>query len=248
MSIDKYFKQRKSIRSFSNREVTPELLDRILEAASKAPTMGNMQLYSVVETRRGESREQLEKLHFSQPASTGAPVLLTVCADFYMFSKWCKVENADPGYDNFLSFLSALTDAVILSQQIVTIAEMEGLGTCYLGTVLYNADKISELLKLPELVVPVCTIALGYPDGEGVATERLPIDAWRHKEVYYDFNDLEVAELYKVKDEYPANREFVKENGKETLAQLFTDIRYPRGLNRSVSDMLLKLLKAKKYL
>lgn len=248
MGIDKYFSERRSIRSFSDREVAPELLDSILEAASKAPTMGNMQLYSVIETRGGEKRSKLEKLHFSQPASTGAPVLLTVCADFNMFSKWCRIERAEPGYDNFLSFLSALTDAVILSQQIVTIAEMRGLGTCYLGTVLYNADKISELLGLPELVVPVCTLALGYPDGEGVATERLPLATWRHKESYTDFDDSRIEELYRVKDEFPANREFVKENGKETLAQIFTDIRYPRALNEEVSEMLLKLLHEKKYL
>ena len=145
--------------------------------------------------------------------------------------------------------MSAATDAVILAQQITTIAEMNGLGTCYLGTVTYNAPEISELLKLPELVVPVASLAIGYPEEGAVEiTERLPLEAWVHEEVYRNDSDERIIELMKAKDDYEPNKKFVEENGKQSLAQVFTDIRYPRSMNESVSEKLLKLLKEKKML
>lgn len=244
-----YFSNRRTVRQYSDKEVPAELLNDILRRASKAPTTGNMQLYSVIVTRDGETRKNLEALHFNQPASTGGKVILTVCADFNMFSRWCELSDADPGYDNLLSFFSAMTDATVLTQQIVTIAEMEGLGTCYLGTVLYNADKISELLNLPDLVVPVCSISIGYPaGGAGEESERLPIEAWVHEDKYDNYSDKRLLELYAAKDDYEPNRRYVEENNKKTLAQVFTDIRYPRGLNESVSEKLVELLKAKRFM
>lgn len=246
--MDKYFNNRRSCRKFSGREVSDELLDAIFRGAMHAPTTGNMQLYSVIVTRDKERKAMLCEQHFNQPASTGADVLLTICADFNRFTKWCELSDADPGYDNFLSFITAMTDAVILTQQIVTIAEMEGLGTCYLGTVNYNAGKISELLELPDLVVPVTTIAVGYPDGDAEISERLEPAAWVHKEVYRKDSDDDVIEMFKVKDDYEVNKKFVEENNKKTLAQVFTDIRYPRSMNEPVSETLLEVIREKGFL
>ncbi|MDE7080510.1 MAG: nitroreductase family protein [Muribaculaceae bacterium] len=239
-----YYLGRRSIRRFTDREVPPALLDEILELAGRAPTCGNMQLYSVIVTRDAECRRRLAELHFNQPAATGAPVLLTVCADFARFTRWCEVNEADAAYDNFLSFTSAFADAIILAQQITTIAEQSGLGTCYLGTCIYNAPEIARLLRLPErMVVPVACLAIGWPDGEGVATERLPLRAWVHEESYRADTDEEIIDLYKVKDEYPANQPFIAENGKQNLAQVFAEVRYPRAMNEEFSAKLLRWLR-----
>lgn len=240
-----YFSTRRSIRRFSDREVSREMLDEILELAGRAPTCGNMQLYSVVVTRDEAARRELAALHFNQPASTGAPVLLTICADFERFTRWCEIGKADAAYGNFLSFTSAFADAIILSQQIVTIAEQMGLGTCYLGTAIYNAPQIADLLRLPRLAMPVACLAIGWPDGEGVATERLPLRAWVHEEHYRDDSDEEITELYRVKDEYPANQPFIAENGKENLAQVFAEVRYPRGMNEEFSARLLEYMRGR---
>lgn len=247
--MDKYeFKNRRSIRRYSDRPLEPGLLESILEDAMRAPTCGNMQLYSVVVTRSAEGKEAFAPLHFNQPMVRDAQAVLTICADFNRFTRWCELSNACPGYDNLLSFLVAYQDAQIYAQQICTIAESRGLGTCYLGTVLYTADKISELLELPELCIPVACITIGWPAEEGVETERLPLHAVMHEEKYRRDSDAEIIDLFKVKDEYGPNREYVKENGKESLAQVFTDIRYPGALNREVSAMLEKLLKQKNCL
>ena len=130
-----YFSNRVTVRDFNGQHIPDEMLTNIIEKAMRAPTCGNMQLYSVVVTRDPLMKTKLAAQHFNQPASTGCDVMLTICADFNRFSRWCELSEAKPGYDNFHSFITALTDAVIFSQQIVTIAEMEGLGTCYLGTV-----------------------------------------------------------------------------------------------------------------
>ncbi len=227
--LENYFSTRRSIRKFADREVSKELLDSVLALAAKAPTCGNMQLYSVVVTRREECRRELAALHFNQPASTGAPVLLTVCADFARFTRWCEINNADAAYDNFLSFTSAFADAMILAQQITTIAELHGLGTCYLGTAIYNGPEIARLLKLPRMVFPVACLAVGYPDGEGVETERLPMEAFVHEETYRADSDEEIVRLFKAKDDYPANAQYVAENGKANLAQVFAEVRYQIG-------------------
>lgn len=242
------FANRRSIRKYSDREVSQELLDSILDAAMRAPTCGNMQLYSVIVTRSEEGKRALAPAHFNQPMVTGAPVVLTVCADYNRFTRWCELSDADPGYDNFLSFMSAMSDATIFAQQIVTIAESKGLGTCYLGTVTYNADKISEILNLPDLCIPVACITLGWPDEEGVETERLPLRAVVHEERYRDDSDEEIIELFKAKDDYEPNRKFIEENGKQTLAQVFTDIRYPRAMNEDFSRTFLSLLRSKRFL
>ena len=240
-----YYRSRRSVRRFSDREVSVGMLTEILELAAKAPTCGNMQLYSVVVTRGETERRELAALHFNQPASTGAPVLLTVCADFERITRWCEVSDAGAGYDNFLSWTSAFADAMILAQQIVTIAEQNGLGTCYLGTATYNAPEIAELLHLPRLAMPVACLALGWPAEEGVATERLPLRAWVHEERYRDDSDEEISELFRVKDEYPANIPFVAENRKRNLAQVFGEVRYPRDMNEELSAKLLAYMKGK---
>lgn len=233
------------MRKFLKKEVSDSLLEDILAKAMKAPTTGNMQLYSVIVTRGEDERKALAALHFSQPASTGAPVLLTVCADLYRFTKWCEGRGADAGFDNFLSFTSAFADAMIYAQQVVTIAEMEGLGTCYLGTVTYNAPEIARLLELPDTVVPVACLALGWPDGVGEETERLELSGILHREKYHRPEGEEIFDIYKVKEDYASNRQYVKENGKENLAQVFAEVRYPRSMNEEFSKKFTAYLQEK---
>lgn len=246
--IPEYFSQRRSFRNFSSEEISDEKLFSILENSMRAPTCGNMQLYTIIVTRDKEKKEQLNKLHYNQPAASSSPVIVTVCADFKRFSRWCELRDAVPGYDNFFSFLNALTDAVIICQQIATIAEMEGLGTCYLGTVTYNAKEISELLKLPELVIPVASIAIGNIQKNEPQVERLPLEAIVGMEKYPDFSDEEIISLYKNKEDFPLNEKFVEENGGKNLAQIFTDIRYPKMVNEELSKKFFDLLKEKKFI
>lgn len=243
-----YFSIRRTIRKFKDEPVSGELMDSILEKAMRAPTCGNMQLYSVIETRDPEKKALLLPTHFNQPAAVGAPVLLTVCADFNRFTRWCRLNGADAAFDNFLSFMNAVEDAVIFAQQILSVAESEGLGVCWLGTTLFSARATSELLNLPELTVPVAGLAIGWPDEAPQQCERLALDTIRHRETYRQDSDEDIRRQFKVKEEFPMNSGFAAENGKENLAQVFAEVRYPRSLNEPLSEVFLKLLHDKRFL
>ena len=240
---DKYFKERMTVRKFSGKRVSRELLGEMLEAAAHAPTNGNMQLYSVIITRDAERKRLLSPTHFNQPASVGADVLVTFCADFNRFVKWCYARDAKPGYDNFQSFMSAVFDTVILAQQFCTIAEQEGLGTCYLGTTAYNAPQIAEILELPKRVVPVITVALGYPDEGNLRSDRIPASGFIHDEVYCDYSNERIDEIFAEKEARDDSRQFIEENGKKTLAQVFTDVRYPKDSNDMFSGIYLDFIR-----
>lgn len=234
-----FFTSRSTLRNYSSeRQVSDEDLAAIIEAASHAPSTGNMQLYSVVITRDKDMKKKLAPMHFNQPTVESASAVLTFCADFRRFEKWCECRNAAPGYDNFHSFVTALIDAALVAQQFVTIAELNGIGCCYLGTVTYNAAGIAEILDLPSRVVPVVTLTVGYPaEGEfPPASDRLPVDAIIHKETYHDYTPESIDRYFAYKESLPDSAKFTAENGKETLAQVFTDIRYPRSLNEEVSQ------------
>ena len=239
---------RRTIRKYSTKEVDKDFLDQLLTEASRTQTMGNMQLYSVVVTRSDEGKKALAPAHFNQPMVTAAPVVLTICADFRRATDWCLQRKANPGYDNFLSFINASTDALLYTQTFCNLAEEAGLGLCFLGTTVYMPEMIIDALQLPELVMPVATLTIGWPDETPALTDRLPLASFVHEETYKPYTAETIDEYYGHKEALEENREFVRINNKETLAQIFTDIRYTRKDNIAMSEGMLKALRRQGFL
>ncbi len=239
---------RRTIRQYSNREVSQELLNRLMTEASRTQTMGNLQLYSVVVTRSAEKKQQLAPAHFNQPMVTKAPVVLTVCADFNRTSVWARNRKAVPGYDNFLSFVNAGIDALLFTQTLCNLMDEEGLGYCYLGTTVYMPQMIIDTLHLPQLVMPVATITVGWPAEEPPLSDRLPLESFIHDETYKDYSTQDIDTYYQYKEQLVENRHFCDINKKETLAQIFTDIRYTKKDNEAMSAGLLEVLKHQGFL
>ena len=239
---------RKSIRKYSDKAVSDELLTRLIDEAQHTQTMGNLQLYSVVVTRSEEMKRKLAPAHFNQPMVTEAPVVLTICADFNRTTRWCEERNAMPGYDNILSFQNAATDALLFTQTLCNLAEEEGLGYCFLGTTVYMPQLIIDVLKLPRLVMPVATLTLGWPAEEPNVSDRLPVEAIIHNETYCDYSRDAIDTLYNNKEGLKENIEFCRINNKETLAQVFTDIRYTKKDNESMSKNWLETLKKQEFI
>ena len=239
---------RRTIRKYSQRDISDDLLNRLLAEAERTPTMGNLQLYSVVVTRDAKMKRKLAPAHFNQPIVEQAPVVLTICADFRRTSLWAKQRRAEPGYDNFLSFINAATDALLYTQTFCNLAEEEGLGTCFLGTTVYMPQLIIDTLQLPRLVVPIATITLGWPDEQPALSDRLPLESIIHRETYHDYTPDRIDAFYQEKEALPENRHFVEINHKETLAQIFTDIRYTRKDNETMSEGLITVLKRQGFL
>lgn len=236
-------KNRRSVRKYTAEPVSDALLNELLEAACRASTTGNMQLYSIIATTSSEVKAELSPLHFNQPMVKQAPVVLTFCADFNRFVKWCEARNATPGYDNFQGFVTAAIDALLVAQTFCVAAEAKGLGVCYIGTVTYTTKAINKVLNLPKLVVPLATLTVGYPDGEPAQVERLPLEAVLHKDRYMDYTAEDIDRYYAEKESLPANKKFAEENGKETLAQVFTDVRYNKATFEKFSAELLEAIR-----
>ncbi|MGB8359222.1 MAG: nitroreductase family protein [Bacteroidales bacterium] len=242
------FFTRRTIRKYEGRDVGNILLDRILTAGTRASTTGNMQVYSIIVTRDADMKARLSPAHFDQLMVTEAPVVLTFCADFNRFNKWCRQREASPGYDNFLSFMTAAIDALLVAQTVCNAAEEEGLGICYLGTTTYNADKIIEVLDLPAGVVPVTTVTMGWPAENPEQVDRLPLDAVVHREKYRDYTPAMIDDLYREKEARNDNLGFISENNRKTLAQVFTDVRYRKEDNEYFSGVLLDVLRKQGFI
>lgn len=243
MDDKNYFFNRKTVRKYKKENVPDDVIAQMLSEASHAPTTGNMQLYSVITTRSSENKAKLAPAHFNQPSVMGCDVVLTFCADFNRFVKWCEVSDANPGYDNFQSFMTAVLDVTIFAQQFCTIAEMRGYGCCYLGTTTYNAPQIAKALNLPNRVVPVVTLTFGVPDDDSPLSDRLPVEGILHIEEYNDYNPEEIKALYAEKEAREDSKYFVKENNKQTLAQVFTDVRYTKEANETFSKIYLEFIR-----
>lgn len=236
-------KNRTSIRKYSHQEVSDDLLLQLLEEAERTQTMGNLQLYSVVVTRSEEGKKALAPAHFNQPMVTGAPVVLTICADYRRTTIWAENRKATPGYDNILSFMNAATDALLYTQTFCNLAEEKGLGVCFLGTTVYMPQLIIDTLKLPKLVMPVATITLGWPDEHPAQSDRLPLRSIIHHETFEDYTPAKIDDFYAEKEALEENQEFVKINHKETLAQVFTDIRYTKKDCEAMSEGFMEALR-----
>ena len=154
---------RKSVRAFLDRPVPPEVKRAVLEVACATPTAGNQQLYAILDITDQAVKDTLAETCDHQPFIARAPMVLIFCADC---RKWydafaaggCEPRKPGPG-DLWL----ALSDANIAAQNAVTAAWSLGLGSCYIGDILENAETHRALLRLPEYVVPAAMAVFGYP-------------------------------------------------------------------------------------
>ena len=234
--------EHKTIRNYKSDPISEDILNKILEAGFRASTTGNMQLYSVIVSSDEQNRKELCKLHFNQKMVEHAPVLLTFCADFNRFNKWCLQREAEPCYDNFLSFFTAAIDALLVAQNACVAAESFGLGICYLGTTTYQADKLIEFFNLPEGVVPITTVVVGYPNEDPEQADRLPAHGMVHYEKYKDYSTEEIDQIYREKENLPLTEKLIKENQLDTLAQIFVYKRYTKKDNLHFSKVFLEAI------
>lgn len=241
-------KNRRTIRKYAEKEVASDLLNSLLEDTARTQTMGNLQLYSVIVTRNLEMKQKLAPAHFNQSMVIEAPVVLTICADFRRTTAWCNARKAQAGYDNFLSFINAATDALLYTQTFCNLAEEVGLGICYLGTTVYMPQTIIDVLQLPRLVMPIATLTVGFPAEEPLQTDRLPLAALIHEETYQNYSVADIDKHYAYKESLAENKHFVEINKKETLAQVFAEIRYKKEDNEYMSKTFMDALKAQGFL
>lgn len=216
-----------SVRNYSKRIVDESVIMQIINAAIRASNTGNMQLYSIVLTTQPKIKNELLPFHFNQKMVEEAPLVFTFCADINRFNKWCEARGTKPCYDNFLWLSTAITDTILAAENAAVAAEANGLGICFLGTTMYNAEEIANVLDLPKGVVPVVTMVAGYPaHTSDKLTERLPYEAVVHFEKYHDYTTEKINEYYSEIENLEKMKKFVADNKLNNLAEVFTQVRY----------------------
>ena len=256
MSVIQQIHQHRSIRKYKPDPIPDQLLTEILEAGIRTSSSGNMQSYSVIVTKDRELRAKLLEPHHNQSMVIDAPVLLTFCADFHRMRHWVDLSSAPDNFDNFFSFMVAALDATLVSQTIALAAESQGLGLCYLGSTLANADQIGEILALPENVVPVVGFSLGFPAEDPDLRDRLPAQGLIHQETYHDYTDQDIQDIY-AEREIKGWQRYMKSkwlkdqaevNQIKNLAQLYTKIKYTRTSHQEISSRILAYLAKQNFM
>ncbi len=186
---------RKSVRSYTEREITAQEKQTILEAAVQAPTAGNQQLYTILDITDQTLKDRLVETCDHQPMIAKAKMVLVFCADCKKWYDAYVATNCTPRKPGAGDLLLAVCDAVIAAQNAVTAAESLGIGSCYVGDVMENYEEQRELLHLPEYVFPVAMVIFGYPTQQQMQRpkpERVDMQYIVHENGY---NSLDAAQL-----------------------------------------------------
>lgn len=170
--FERVFLERKSVRAFEDRAIPDSLKSSIRDAVRRAPTAGNLMLYSVIEVESPELKEQLSITCDNQPFIKKAPWVLVFLADYHRMMEYYAVQNVpawclETGRPHIKpqesDLLLACCDALVAAQTAALACEYLGLGTCYIGDIMENWETHKELLHLPRYVFPITMLCIGYP-------------------------------------------------------------------------------------
>ena len=237
--------KRKSVRAYEERPVPPEVKAEIIKAALRAPTAGNMMLYSILDITDQAVKERLAETCDDQPFIAKAPLVLMFFADYqrmYDYYNLCGVEKPvrTPQEGDLML---ACSDALIAAQNAVIAAEALGLGSCYIGDIMENYEVHKELLELPEYVFPIGMVVFGYPTEQ--QKERKQPDRYDERFIVFEnkYKRLQLNEFEEMFQKIHDNmRSFnqgklEKNYGQIMYAKKYT-AQFTQEMNRSVAEAL----------
>ena len=163
---------RRSTRKYADIPVSREEKDTILQAAMRAPTAGNMMLYTIIEVEDQALKDRLAITCDNQPFIADAPYVLLFAADYQRWVdlfEWSGAPQTrvDKGLQPRLpqegDLLLACCDALIAAQTAVFAAESLGIGSCYIGDIMENCEEHRAMFALPRFTLPICLLCFGRP-------------------------------------------------------------------------------------
>ncbi len=185
-----------SVRKFKDKEIPDDVLNEILNAGLKSASAGNLQPFSIIKIKEMKNKKFFTDLGL-QKFIEEAPVNLLFCLDFNRLKKWARHHKAPFVMDkSFNHFWVGFQDVIIAAQTIETAANSLGIGSCYIGTTLQIMSEIQEYFKLPEGVVPVVLLPMGYINQESRIAGKLDINTIVHNEVYTEQSPQELTDNY----------------------------------------------------
>lgn len=235
--ITKGLKDRKSVRVFTEREISEEIKNEILLCAVNAPTAGNQQLYTIIDVRDSELLKELSVTCDNQPFIASSAFTLIFCADFRKWYDAFIQAGCQPRKPREGDFLLSINDALIAAQNAVTAAESFGIGSCYIGDIMENCEKHREMLKLPRYVFPAAMLVFGYPADSQIRREkpqRADMKHIVHKDSYRTMDADELRELFSPKS---------KERSYEDWMQAFCNRKYNSDFSVEMSRSVREYLK-----
>ena len=178
--------KRRSIRQYKDQPIPAALIAKLMQAAVNAPSGGNLQPLSIIIVRQPERRKALAKLVGNQPWVGQAPLSMVFCLDFYRLKRWAGMyETEFKGEQAVAHFLIGFADLMIAAQNVATLAQSHGLGSVYVGTILHDIDVARKQFDLPEFVLPMMVLAMGYPKSIPTEVSKLNSDIVFHEERYH---------------------------------------------------------------
>ena len=172
--------ERKSVRIFEDRPISPEDRLTILQAACQAPTAGNQQLYTILEITEPALKKRLSVTCDNQPFIADAPLVLLFCADCQKWYAAYRYAGCTPRHPSAGDLMLAVEDSSLAAQNAVTAAWSLGIGSCYIGDIMEHCELHRELFQLPPYVFPAVMLVLGYPTArqrERTKPARCPLDS-----------------------------------------------------------------------
>jgi nitroreductase len=145
-------KERRSIRAYTDEEVSEEDVERLIEAARWAPSAGNIQPWAFVVVKDVETKRKLSYATLNQTFIQEAPVVIVVCAD---------LTRSSSGYGSRGVHLYSIQDTAAATENILLAAQELGLATCWVGA--FRENEVAKAVKAPRNLRPVAMIAVGYP-------------------------------------------------------------------------------------
>ena len=193
---------RKSVRIYTDQEISAEAKAAILLAAVNAPTAGNQQLYTIIDVTDQALKDALAESCDHQPFIATGKMVLIFCADCRKWYEGFRAADASPRKPGVGDLLLAVSDATIAAQNAVVAAESLGIGSCYIGDIMEQCEVHQEMLHLPRYVFPCCMLVFGYPTQQQLdrpKPERAAMQHIVHENTYRDMDHDELRQLFGAK-------------------------------------------------
>ena len=244
--------KRRSVRAYEEREISPEIRAEILKATLRAPTAGNMMLYSIVEVTQQTTKDQLAISCDNQPFIARAPLVWLFLADYQRWYDYfiasgvedlCREKQVSMRKPEEGDLFLACCDALIAAQNAVIAAESFGIGSCYIGDIMEQYEIHKELFDLPKYTFPICMLVFGYPTREQLHrpyTRRFDKRFILFENHYRRLSHTELAEMFAENEKQMSGapaRDGIASFGQAMYFRKF-DSDFSREMSRSVRLIL----------
>jgi nitroreductase len=183
-------------RRYLDRPIAPGLLRLLCACALSAPSKSDLQQADILVVRDESKRRTIEGWLPEMPWIREAPVFLVFLASGARLPRIAALRGKPFPNDHLDQFHNAVSDASIVLVTFLRAASAVGLGCCPISVIRDHAEKVSELLALPQRVIPLAGMTVGWPAEEGGITPRLDLSCTLHEGTYDDSNFAQRIEAY----------------------------------------------------